>query len=64
MDLQAVELALCASRHQARTTALTALLAFDPPRWEQRQLPCACGHTARYVELRSKPVLTAVGKAE
>ena len=64
MDLQVVELALCASLHQAGTTALTALLAFDPPRWEQRQLPCACGHTARYVELRSKPVLTAVGKAE
>jgi len=64
MDLQAVELALCASLHQAGTTALTALLAFDPPSWEQRQLPCACGHTARYVELRSKPVLTAVGKAE
>lgn len=64
MDLQAVELALCASLHHARTTALTALLAFDRPSWEQRQLPCTCGHTARYVELRSKPVLTAVGKAE
>lgn len=59
MDLQVVELALCASLHQAGTTALTALLAFDPPSWEQRQLPCACGHTARYVELRSKPMLTA-----
>jgi hypothetical protein len=30
----------------------------------KRTLPCACGHEAHYRELRSKPVLTAVGKAE
>ena len=49
--------------HQAGAAALTQLLQFDPPHPEQRQLPCACGHTAQYVELRSKPVLTAVGTA-
>ena len=63
MDLEAIELALRASLHQAGATALTALLQFDPPGAEQRQLPCSCGHTARYVELRSKSVLTAVGAA-
>jgi len=50
--------------HQAGAAVLDQLLEFDPPSWEQRQLPCACGHTARYVELRSKSVLTAVGTAE
>jgi hypothetical protein len=63
MDLEAVELALRASVHQAGATALSTLLQFDPPSQEQRQLPCPCGHTARYVELRSKSVLTAVGAA-
>jgi hypothetical protein len=50
--------------HQAGAAALSQLLQFDPPGPEQRQLPCPCGHSARYLELRSKPVLTAVGKAE
>ena len=27
-------------------------------------MPCPCGHTAHYQELRSKPVLTAVGRVE
>ena len=63
MDLEAVELALRTSLHQAGATALTALLRFDAPSAEQRQLPCPCGDTARYVELRPKSVLTAVGAA-
>lgn len=50
--------------HQAGAAALTELLQFDPPGPEQRQRPCPCGHTAQYVELRSKSVLTAVGEAE
>ena len=49
--------------HQAGAAALSQLLQFDAPVPEQRQLPCACGHTARYVELRSKPIVTAVGTA-
>jgi hypothetical protein len=43
---------------------LSQLLQFVPPDPKQRQRPCPCGHSARYLELRSKPVLTAVGKAE
>ncbi len=50
--------------HQAGATALSELLKFDPPGPERRQLPCACGHMAQYVELRSKTVLTAVGEGE
>src|ERR1039457_1746153 len=41
--------------------ATDKLLQFPAPATEQRTLPCACGHQASYRELRSKPVLTAVG---
>jgi len=64
LDLEAVEMAVRCSVHQAGSAVLSQLLEFDPPISEHRQLPCSCGHTARYVELRSKPVLTAVGQAE
>lgn len=64
LDLEAIEMALRSAMHQAGAAALTELLKFDPPGPEQRQLPCACGHPARYLELRSKPVLSAVGEAQ
>ncbi len=47
--------------HHAGATALTELLQFTIPDADQRTLACACGHEAGYRELRSKPVLTAVG---
>ena len=56
-------MAIRSALHQAGAAALTQLLQFDPPNRELRQLPCACGHSVKYVELRSKPVLTAVGTA-
>jgi hypothetical protein len=64
MDLEAVELALRASLHQAGATALTGLLQFDPPSTSEGQLPCPCGDTAKYVGLRCKSVLTARGEAQ
>jgi hypothetical protein len=64
LDLEAVEMAVRSSMHQAGATVLSQLLQFVPPDPKQRQRPCPCGHSARYLELRSKPVLTAVGKAE
>jgi hypothetical protein len=48
--------------HHAGATALSELLQFPVPASEQRSIPCACGHPAGYQELRSKPVLTAVGE--
>ena len=63
LDLEAVEMAIRSAMHQAGAAALSQLLQFDAPVAEQRQLPCACGHTARYVELRCKPIVTAVGTA-
>jgi hypothetical protein len=62
-DLEAVESALRAALHQAGATALSELLQFEAPAPDQRQLPCACGHQARYQELRSRPVLTVMGWA-
>src|SRR5450432_1538125 len=50
--------------HRAGAATLTRLLRFAPPAADQRSMPCACGHPAGYRELRSKPVLTAVGKVE
>ena len=50
--------------HQAGATVLSKLLRFPTPAADQRTIPCACGHQAHYRELRSKPLLTAVGKVE
>jgi hypothetical protein len=48
--------------HQAGAATLTELLRFPVP--EQRTIPCPCGKQARYLELRSKTMLTAVGTVE
>lgn len=57
-------MAIRSALHQAGAAALTELLQFAPPAPEQRQLPCSCGRTANYLELRCKTVLTAVGAAQ
>jgi hypothetical protein len=64
LDLEAVELAVRSAMHHAGAAALTELLRFPTPAADQRAIPCACGHQAHYRELRSKPVLTAVGPVE
>jgi hypothetical protein len=63
-DLEAAEMAVRSAMHQAGAAALTQLLQFPAPAAGQRTLACTCGHHARYQELRSKAVLTAVGKVE
>ena len=50
--------------HQAGAMALTKLLEFATPAADQRTVPCSCGQTAHYRELRSKPVLSVLGKVE
>ena len=47
--------------HQAGASALTQLLRYDPPDADFRTIPCPCGHSAHYKELRSKTVLTVLG---
>ena len=64
LDLEAVEMAMRAAMHQAGAVALSQLLRYEPPAVDEREIPCACGQTARYREMRSRKVLTAVGEVE
>lgn len=64
LDLEAIEIAVRSAMHQAGAAALTELLQFPAPAADQRSVGCACGKQAHYRELRSKSVLTAVGKVE
>ena len=64
MDLEAVETAMRAAMHKAGASALSQLLRGEVPGAEERELPCPCGQKARYREMRSRHVLTAVGKVE
>jgi hypothetical protein len=61
-DLEAVEMLVRSAMHQAGVAALTELLRFAPP--DQPAVPCPCGQPARYQELRSKTLVTAVGPVE
>jgi hypothetical protein len=64
LDLEAVEMAMRSALHRAGAAALSELLQFPVPAADQRRLPCACGQQAHYRELRSKPLLTALGAVE
>lgn len=57
-------MAVRAAMHHAGATALGQLLQFPAPTAAQRSIPCPCGRQAQFRELRSKPVLTAVGPIE
>jgi Uncharacterised protein family (UPF0236) len=61
LDLEALETAVRAAMHRAGAAALSELLQFPAPTAPQRSVPCGCGQQAHYRELRTKPVLTAVG---
>jgi hypothetical protein len=64
LDLEAIEMAVRSAMHQAGAAALSELLQFPAPATGQRMVACPCGHQAQYRELRSKPILTAVGRVE
>jgi hypothetical protein len=63
-DLEAVEMAIRAAMHRAGAAALGQLLRGHPPGPEDREIPCPCGRKARYREMRTRHVLTAVGDVE
>ena len=50
--------------HRAGAAALTALLQFPASAADPRTQPCFCGQAAHYEGLRSKPVLTVVGRVK
>ena len=55
-------MAVRSAMHRAGAAALSELLQFALPSGEQRRVACDCGHEAHFRELRSKSVLTAVGR--
>ena len=57
-------MAVRSAMHRAGAKALSELLQFPAPAAGRRTLACPCGHHAHYRELRSKPILTAVGQVE
>ena len=63
LDLEAVEMAIRFTVHQTGADAVTELLRWQPPDYDQRTIPCACGRTARYEGMCSRPILTVVGWA-
>jgi hypothetical protein len=63
-DLGAIETAVRSTVHRAGAAALSELLQFPVPAADLRTLPCSCGQSAPYGGLRSKPVLTVVGRVE
>lgn len=50
--------------HQAGAAALTQLLQFEQPDADHLEVPCLCGHTARFKEMRAKSFLSVVGTVE
>jgi hypothetical protein len=64
LDLEATEMVVRSAMHQAGASVLAKLLCFAAPAADQRAIPCSCGRKAHYRELRSKPVLTVVGKVD
>jgi len=58
-----VENAFRTALHQAGASGLSELLQYPAPAPQQHQLPCPCGHHAQYQALRSKPLLTVLGRA-
>ena len=64
LDLEATEMAVRGALHRAGARALSQLLQFPAPNEERRTVACPCGQQAHYHQLRTKPVLTAVGPAE
>ena len=64
LDLEAIEMALRSALHKAGAAALSQLLHCDTPAPGQRERACPCGQTARYRELRSRRIFTALGEVE
>jgi hypothetical protein len=64
VDLEAIEMMARSGLHRAGAAGLTALLRVPAPPVPRRTVECSCGEQAHYRELRSKPVVTVVGKVE
>ena len=63
-DLESVEAAIRSAMHHAGASALSQLLQFEAPDADHLTVPCLCGHTARFKEMRAKSFLSVVGPVE
>jgi len=50
--------------HHAGASALTQLLQFELPDADHLEVPCSCGHTARFKEMRAKSFLSVIGTVQ
>jgi hypothetical protein len=50
--------------HRAGASALTKLLQFEAPDAGHLEVPCPCGHTARFKDMRTKSFLSVLGTVE
>lgn len=57
--MEAVETLVREGMHRVGAMVLSRLLSQGPP--EHRTIPCDCGQTAHYKDLRFKPIVTVVG---
>ena len=64
LDLEAIEIAVRSAMHRAGAAALSELLHFPAPANPHHTVACPCGRQATYRELRSKPLLTVVGRVQ
>jgi hypothetical protein len=55
-------MAIRGSMHSAGAAALSRLLSMPEP--QKPQVPCGCGHTAAYHEIRPKQLLTVLGPVD
>ena len=62
LNLEQVEVAVRDAMHRGGAAALGQLLQQPVP--EQRQRSCPCGQGARYVAMRSRSLLTVLGRTE
>src|SRR5262249_15892912 len=63
-DLEAVELDLRSTLHQAGTAILGHLLDYPAPTEGEREVHCHCGTRCNYLGLREKEILTVLGPAK
>ena len=61
VDLEAVEMAVRGAMHRAGADALGRLLCDEE---SSAQVPCGCGSQARWHSLRSRQLLTVLGKVK
>ena len=64
LEMEAIEMVVRSAMASGAGNGLMLAVGIFSPAADRRTVACACGHSADYQELRSKSVLTAVGRVE